>query len=144
MGHVSIEYRVEGDRFGDHCTVLYLGETDAEGLVQRHTLGQLYRCLVETNYAQCSQAKVSGLGFFGPHDDIPVIVLEPNPELLTNREIVESCLASIGIVNGSQYSEYNPHVTIKFDNNINPKNFPSTVHFNGLYLSWNNAGYRID
>ncbi len=71
--------------------------------------------------------KVMGVEIFGDEDKVDVLRLQPSPELLSMRRVLESW-------NASEYS-FNPHVTIGPTGSFF-ENPPGHISFNRVMVQW--------
>lgn len=90
-----------------HVTVIYLG--DANNLNKQDILDSMAE--VDNSYDAMFFARSREVEWFGPEKDIPVLRLE-HTYLEKYRDLVEAALGRRGIVNGSEYKDYKPHMTI--------------------------------
>ncbi len=71
--------------------------------------------------------KVMGVEIFGSEDKVDVLRLQPSPELLSMRRVVESW-------NASEYA-FNPHATIGPTGSFF-ENPPTNLIFNRIMVGW--------
>lgn len=122
--HASIAYEVEGHP-NLHCTVLYLGEI-VDDKVQGINFKEVRECLRHFYLNSALKVHTTGLHWFGPNGDVPVVGVE--------HDLLGDVRADLltAFRNGSQFKEYSPHITVpSFDYEL-----PSFLWLDGLHLSW--------
>lgn len=124
--HASIAYEVEGHP-DLHCTVLYLGQIEYDK-VQGIDFEQMCDRLSDTRLNSSLKVISTGLDWFGPKNDIPVARVEHQLLLAVREGIMRRTYLN----NGSQFKDFNPHITIP---DVDYK-LPFTFWLDGLHLSW--------
>lgn len=82
--------------------------------------------------------KTTGVEYFGPEKDIPVVTLSTQ-SLENYRETLERVLAKINVHNVSEFKDFKPHVTISygpFEGSIDSLDIPETIVLGAPQLWW--------
>lgn len=125
------------DKDDAHCTVIYLGDMEDINCTKEDLQNVVNRLKIKAP----GDVAVNGVDLFGPEKNVLVAKLDPT-NLLPIRESFERTLAKINVFNGSEYKDYNPHVTITTDfggtmlNAIEDTQLPSHVKLGEPVLWW--------
>lgn len=120
-----------------HCTLIYLGKVSEVSYTKEDVQAVLDRVKISPP----ESVATSELALFGPDEDVLVMTLD-KAELTKARETLERALLKIGAKNGSEYKDYNPHITLDAKTNMDLAkatetiDLPPTVTFDTLELWW--------
>lgn len=121
-----------------HITIIMLGTTDTANFTKDEVLD----AMKETNYNAMPYVSVSGLEWFGPDNDVPVLTVK-HSFLFDYKKHLERRLAERGIFNTSSYPDYRPHITITEDA-ATGNNYPLKLVLGPVELWWGTEHIRID
>lgn len=115
-----------------HVTLADIGSISELGVDK----GKALKVLKDANLPAPGSIKVQCVEYFGDNKDIPVLLVEKNPLLLSHRKTIEALLKAAGIEETSSFP-FNPHVSIAYDGGI-PTNFivPEYVTLGAPELWW--------
>lgn len=117
-----------------HSTVLWLGDVSDAPYGPADIIGAL-RGLDLVRYLWAS---VSGVEWFGPDNNIPVLRVE-HSALQIQYDAITTALAPLGAVSASEFG-YSPHVTV---DEATTTRYPSKILLGPVELWWKNQVFKI-
>lgn len=117
------------DKDDAHCTLIYLGDKEDVNASKKDVVN----LLKGLSLMAPGEVRVASTSFFGESRDIPVVLLDSSL-LHLQRVIVEKQLKDqLGVVNGSQFTTYQPHVTVESNRDYI---LPTTITLGKPQLWW--------
>lgn len=119
-----------------HSTILWLGDISEVDYTPADILGELVA------YQKPGCIRILGLDLFGPNKNIPVAVLQKDSLVQGVNFLRDNLLNKFGCKSASEYTTYNPHVTLPPEFKATDK-LPEFVYLSNPELRWNHETYTI-